>query len=100
MMRNVQSPTRTTDHANRDRCRRCRLDTLRARAHGEYRSWGGGRNARIQERSGRRDLIWLTGTGCGGGLVIDAATFPGTSTRLVRQVDAILASVEAGDWEF
>ena len=68
--------------------------------HGQYRAWGVGRNARIQQRPGQRDLIWLTASGpIDRDLMIDAATFPNTPTRLVHQVDAILASVE-GDWSF
>jgi hypothetical protein len=67
--------------------------------HGQYRSWGVGRNARTQQGPGQRDLIWLQGTGPGArNLMIDAATFPDTPSRLVHQVDAILASVEAGCW--
>jgi hypothetical protein len=66
--------------------------------HGQYRTWGVGRNTRIQQGPGQRDLIWLMGTDPRD-LMIDAATFPDTPTRLVHQVDAILASVE-GDWSF
>jgi hypothetical protein len=31
-------------------------------------------------------------------LIVDASTYPDTSARLVRQVDAILASVKAGGY--
>jgi len=69
--------------------------------HGQYRTWGVGRNTRIQQGPGQRDLIWLAASGPGNrNLMIDAATFPKTPARLVHQVDAILASVEAGCWCF
>jgi hypothetical protein len=73
--------------------------------HGQYRSWGPGRNTRSQQGPGQRDLVWAAdlqntvGTEePGQRLIIDAATFPDTPTPLVGQVDAILASVIAGHW--
>jgi hypothetical protein len=33
-----------------------------------------------------------------GRLIIDAASFPDTPTRLVNQMDAILASIRTGEW--
>jgi hypothetical protein len=66
--------------------------------HGQYRTWGVGRNARIQQGPGQRDVISLStvfNTPGDAVLIIDAATFPDTPPRLVHQVDAILASVEA-----
>ena len=67
--------------------------------HGQYRTWGVGRNTRIQQGPGQRDLIWLSNPNLAPRpLIVDAATFPTTPTRLVHQVDAILASVEAGCW--
>jgi hypothetical protein len=66
---------------------------------GQYRTWGVGRSARIQQGSGQRDLISLStvfNTPGDAVLIIDAATFPNTPHRLVRQVNAILASIEAG----
>lgn len=66
--------------------------------HGQYRTWGVGRNARIQQGPGQRDVISLStvfNTPGDAMLIIDAATFPDTPPRLVHQVDAILASVEA-----
>jgi hypothetical protein len=66
--------------------------------HGQYRTWGVGRNARIEQGPGQQDVISLStvfNTPGDAVLVIDAATFPDTPARLVHQVDAILASVEA-----
>jgi hypothetical protein len=69
--------------------------------HGQYRTWGGGRNTRIQQGPGQRDLIWLANANAAPRpFIVDAATFPNTPTRLVHQVNAILASVEAGGWSF
>jgi hypothetical protein len=66
--------------------------------HGQYRTWGVGRNTRIQQGPGQRDLISLANvlnTPGDAELIADAATFPDTPPRLVHQVNAILASVEA-----
>jgi hypothetical protein len=66
--------------------------------HGQYRTWGVGRNTRIQQGPGQRDLISIStvfNTPGDAELIIDAATFPDTPPRLVHQVNAILASVEA-----
>jgi len=65
--------------------------------HGQYRTWRARRIIRSQQGPGQRDLIAVADPD-GRRLVIDAATFPDTPVRLVRQVDAILASVKAGDW--
>ena len=65
---------------------------------GQYRTWGVGRNTRIQQGPGQRDVISLStvfNTPGDAVLIIDASTFPDTPPRLVQQVDAILASVEA-----
>jgi hypothetical protein len=59
---------------------------------GQYRTWAAGRNIRIAQGPGQRDLIAIAATS-GRQLLVDAATFPDTPARLVRQVDAILASV-------
>jgi hypothetical protein len=71
--------------------------------HGQYRTWGIGRNTRIQQGPGQRDLIaigvpGMLGANIRGLLIIDAATFPNTPAHLVRQINAILASVSAGQW--
>jgi hypothetical protein len=66
--------------------------------HGQYRTWGVGRNTRIQQGPGQRDAISLStvfNTPGDAVLVIDAATFPDTPPSLVHQVNAILASIEA-----
>jgi hypothetical protein len=67
--------------------------------HGQYRTWGAGPDTRIQQHPGQRDLISFStvfNTPGDAELIIDAATFPDTPPGLVEQVDAILASVEAG----
>jgi hypothetical protein len=67
--------------------------------HGQYRTWSVGRSARIQQGPGQRDLISLStvyNTPGDAVLLIDAATFPNTPRPLVHQVNAILASIEAG----
>jgi hypothetical protein len=66
--------------------------------HGQYRTWGVGRNTRIQQGPAQRDLISLANvlnTPGDAELIADAATFPDTPPRLVHQVNAILASVAA-----
>jgi len=64
---------------------------------GQYRTWGTGANTLLAHGPGQRDLIWIQYLGLGQGktLIIDATTFPNTPTRLVRQVDAILAKGDA-----
>jgi hypothetical protein len=64
--------------------------------HGQYRSWRTARRIRSQQGPGQRDLIVIADSNQR--LLIDAATFPDTPTRLVRQVDAILASIQTGGW--
>jgi hypothetical protein len=68
---------------------------LSACVRGQYRTWTNGRVTRFQQGAGQRDLIWLAAMG-NAPLIVDASTYPDTSARLVRQVDAILASVKAG----
>jgi hypothetical protein len=65
--------------------------------HGQYRTWGTGANTLLAHGPGQRDLIWIQYLGFAPGktLIIDATTFPATSTRLVHQVDDILATVNA-----
>ena len=64
--------------------------------HGQYRTWGTRANALVARGTGQRDLIWITYLGFSGKtLIVDAVTFPNTPTRLVRQVDAIIASIGA-----
>ena len=65
--------------------------------HRQYRTWRTARTIRSQQGPGQRDLIAIVYPE-DHQLLIDAATFPDTPTRLVHQVDAILASVRAGDW--
>jgi hypothetical protein len=60
--------------------------------HGQYRTWGSGAKTLVARGPGQRDLVWLTGTSPGD-LIIDAATFPNTPTRLVHEVNGILDSV-------
>jgi len=66
---------------------------------GQYRTWGAGANTLVAHGPGQRDLIWETYLGpFAGPLIADAATFPSTPPRLVHQIDAILASIKAGQW--
>jgi hypothetical protein len=66
---------------------------------GQYRTWGVGRNTRVQQGPRQRDLIAIAIPGLIRDLfIIDASTFPNTPSRLVHQVDAILASTAAGQW--
>jgi hypothetical protein len=63
--------------------------------HDQYRTWGTGGNTLLAHGPGQRDLIWIQylGFATGKTLIIDATTFPTTPTRLVHQVDAILAKL-------
>jgi hypothetical protein len=64
--------------------------------HAQYRTWGTGAHTLLAQGPGQRDLIWITYLGLSGKtLIVDATTFPSTLARLVRQVDAILASIGA-----
>jgi hypothetical protein len=80
---------------------------------GQYRSWGPEANARSQEGPGQRDLVWaidisgvgvtnaqgsLIATPAPGGLVIDAASFPGTPADVMSEIEAILGSIYIGHW--
>ncbi len=75
---------------------------------GQFRSWGPANNARIHQGPGQRDLVWavdiegagVTGTKVfpPGGLIIDAASFPGTSPEVMAEIEAILGSVAVGHW--
>ena len=75
---------------------------------GQFRSWGPENNARIHQGPGQRDLVWavqlmgagITGTSVSppGGLIIDAASFPGTPADVMSEIEAILGSVAVGYW--
>jgi hypothetical protein len=75
---------------------------------GQFRSWGPENNARIHQGPGQRDLVWavdvegaaIRGTGVfpPGGLIIDAASFPGTPAEVMSEIEAILRSVAVGHW--
>jgi hypothetical protein len=65
--------------------------------HGQYRTWRSADTIRTQQGPGQRDLIAVTNPDQRR-LLIDAATFPTTPASVVHEVDAILASVKAGDW--
>lgn len=78
---------------------------------GQYRSWGPDSNVRVAQGAGQRDLVWALDLGGGavgdaqstlaaapraGGLIIDAASFPGTPAVVSSEIDAIFASVYIG----
>jgi hypothetical protein len=67
--------------------------------HGQYRTWGTGANTLLAHSPGQRDLIWTQYISAFAApnetLIVDATTFPATPTRLVHQVDNIIANVEA-----
>jgi len=69
---------------------------------GQYRSWGPDNKARSHQGPGQRDLVWaidIGGTDTNpGGLVIDAASFPGTPADALFEIDAILGSIAIGHW--
>lgn len=71
---------------------------------GEFRSWGPDAGARSHQGPGQRDLVWVVTHGAedvrqpGDLLVIDAATFPGTPTDVVTEIEAILDSLAIGHW--
>jgi hypothetical protein len=79
---------------------------------GQFRSWGPENNARSAQGPGQRDLVWavdVDGSGVTnakgriiatypGGLIIDAASFPGTPADVISEIDAILGSIYAGHW--
>ena len=73
---------------------------------GQFRSWGPDSSARIHQGPGQRDLVWavdaggpMTSSGVFlGGLIVDAASFPGTPTDVTSEIDAILGSFEIGSW--
>jgi hypothetical protein len=80
---------------------------------GEFRSWGPNNNVRSHQGPGQRDLVWavdIPGAGVDngqhaiiepppvGGLIIDAASFPGTPADVMSEVEAILRSIAAGHW--
>lgn len=79
---------------------------------GEFRSWGPGNNARSHQGPGQRDLVWavdvygVSGEDQNGvsrptppgGLIIDAASFPGTPADVMSEVEAILGSIVVGHW--
>ena len=78
---------------------------LAASDRGQFRSWGPDGNARIAQGPGQRDLVWAINVGgpeyapqAQQGLVIDAATFPGTPASVIYEIVAILKSVVAGNW--
>jgi hypothetical protein len=65
--------------------------------HGQYRTWGTGAHTLLAHGPGQRDLIWIrynpVFAQAANPLIIDATTFPDTPTRLVHQVDTILAKL-------
>ena len=70
---------------------------------GQFRSWGPGNHTRSNQGPGQRDLVWaVAGTGVkyAGrlGVIIDAASFPGTPADVMSEIDAILGSVAVGHW--
>jgi hypothetical protein len=70
---------------------------------GQFRSWGPDNNARSNQDPGQRDLVWaVAGTGMKYpgrlGVIIDAASFPGTPAVVMSEIDAILGSVVVGQW--
>ena len=80
---------------------------------GEFRSWGPHSNARSAQGPGQRDLVWavdIDGAGITndqgvlirpvppGGLIIDAASFPGTPANVMSEINAILDSMALGHW--
>ena len=79
---------------------------------GQYRSWGPEANARSHQGPWQRDLVWaidipaavtnangsLIATPAPGGLVIDAASFPGTPVGVIAEIEAILGSIYVGHW--
>ena len=79
---------------------------LAACDRGQFRSWGPDGEARIAQGPGQRDLVWAIDTGGGAdfgapaqqGLVIDAATFPGTPASVISEIVAILKSIVVGHW--
>ena len=88
---------------------------LAACDRGQFRSWGPDGEARIAQGPGQRDLVWAIDTGDGAdlgapaqhlrhsfrfgqGLVIDAATFPGTPASVISEIVAILKSIVVGHW--
>jgi hypothetical protein len=71
---------------------------------GQFRSWGPENKARFNQGPGQRDLVWavdVSGNGVeygGQRLIIDAASFPGTSADVMTEIEAILESVAVGHW--
>lgn len=74
---------------------------------GQFRSWGLENTARSHQGPGQRDLVWAVdvlgdGVGYGGHgeqrLIIDAASFPGTPSDVLSEIEAILGSVAVGHW--
>ena len=71
---------------------------------GQFRSWGPENKARFGQGPDQRDLVWavdVSGNGVeygGQRLIIDAASFPGTSADVMTEIEAILESVAVGHW--
>ena len=80
---------------------------------GQFRSWGPENNPQSHQGPGQRDLVWAVDVpGAGvtndqgviivappvGGLVVDAASFPGTPADVKSEIDAILRSIHMGHW--
>ena len=80
---------------------------------GQFRSWGPEGNARVHQGPGQRDPVWAVDPGHDttespapgaagdepwGGLIIDAATFPGTPAAVISEMEAILGSIRTGHW--
>jgi hypothetical protein len=78
---------------------------LAACDRGQFRSWGPDGEARIAQSPGQRDFVWAINIGGADyapqaqqGLVIDAATFPGTPASVISEIVAILKSIVVGHW--
>jgi hypothetical protein len=80
---------------------------------GQFRSWALDNDARSAQGPGQRDLVWAVDIGGAGvtddagviivptppgGLIIDAATFPGTPASVMSEINAILDSIALGHW--
>lgn len=62
---------------------------------GQYRGWGPEINFRSHVDPGQRDYVWALDTEPPGpgGLIIDAASFPGTPADVRSEIEAILGSI-------
>jgi hypothetical protein len=73
---------------------------------GEYRSWGpdADGSSRLNADPGQRDLVWALPTAAVSVatpfeyLVVDAASFVGTPTSTLTEIEAILRTLKVGHW--